>query len=193
MMFPGFTSRWTRPLGVRAVERVGDLREDGHRHAEVERPLALEECAEVRALDVLHREEQAALRRLSSLVEVEDVRVVERLRVLRLPLEAGGEARVVGKPLRQHLQRAHAALLALGEVDRAHGALAEHRLDPVTGNVSAGRRGAGHVESLPATAGLVTPPEGAPRQAASGRAPSQPRRGGPGRRAPEPHPCSRRA
>ena len=60
---------------------------------------------------------------------------------------------------------------------------------PVAGNVSAGRRRAGHVESLPATAGLVTPPEGAPRRAASGRAPSQPRRGGPGRRAPAPHPC----
>ena len=115
------------------------------------RAVAPEEHAEVRAVDVLHREEQRAIGRLAGLVELEDVRMVERLRVLHLALEAG--RRSVGSSRTSRLDSTFTAHRPpcgrAGEVDGAHAALAEHRLEPVAGDLGAQLRSASHSRARP--------------------------------------------
>jgi hypothetical protein len=45
---------------VRGVEGLGDLPDDGHRLPGVERPALVEQGAQVRPLDVAHRDEEVA-------------------------------------------------------------------------------------------------------------------------------------
>ena len=123
---------------MRAVERVADRPEDLERQREAQCAVAPQQHPEVGAVDVLHREEQGAIRRLPGLVELEHVRMIEGFRVLHLPLEAGGEGQVVGdQPPGEHLDRADASLRAAGEVDGAHAAFAEHGLEPVPADLGA--------------------------------------------------------
>ena len=89
--------------GVRAVERVGDLREDPQRPSGVQLApddQVLERCTP----DELHRDEQAVLA-LPRLVHRDDVRMVHRALDARLVAEALTEAGVGGKLGREQLER----------------------------------------------------------------------------------------
>ena len=124
------------PALVRCVESGRDLsgQEDGPLLGE--RAVA-EQGLQVRALDVAHGDEQAAVG-LARLVDRDHVGVVERGGQLRLAQEPVAEALVLCERRREELQR-HSALQAqiLRQVDDAHPAPAQDRLDPVVGDLRA--------------------------------------------------------
>jgi hypothetical protein len=95
------------PVG--GVERVADLAEQpqraGHRHAPA---LLLQQALEVAANDVAHRDEQLPVG-LASLVDREDVRVVQRRGQPRLADEALAELLAVGHLRGEQLERDLAA------------------------------------------------------------------------------------
>ncbi len=93
------------PAPVRGVERGRDLPGDPHRALRRQPAVrAVDQRAQVGALDVAHRQVQHALV-LARLVDGHDVRVVDRGRELRLRLEAVAEVEVVGELGRDHLER----------------------------------------------------------------------------------------
>ncbi len=71
------------PAESRRIECLGKLSDDPKRPLGLEPPLACEQTREVGALDVAHRDVQAPLC-LPSLVDGDDVRVLERGGELRL-------------------------------------------------------------------------------------------------------------
>ena len=118
------------PLGVRRLERVGDLDPDLEELPELEGP-APDPLGQRLALEQLHRDEVLALV-LVDLVDRADAGVVERRGGARLALEALERGRVLRHLRGQELQRDVAAeLRVLGLVDDAHAAAAELRSDPV--------------------------------------------------------------
>ena len=84
------------------VERCGDLGDDRHGVGGVEGSLA-EQCLQVGALDVAHRDEDAPVC-LSGFVDRDDVRVVERGGELGLGQEPLPEVAVLGQLGREELQ-----------------------------------------------------------------------------------------
>jgi hypothetical protein len=125
-------------LGVRAVERITDLAKDRQTLLEAHRPVPGEHRSEVCTTYVLHGVEQRPIGRRACLEQLEDMRVIERLRVRSLAPEPCGKARIAGRHSRgQDLQGAQTALRPLGEIYGAHPALAEHRLDPVPRDLTA--------------------------------------------------------
>jgi hypothetical protein len=133
------TSRWTSPTPdrVRRVQGLGDLADELKRPARFERALRHQQRPQVGALHVTHRHPQLPIR-LSGPVDGDDVGVIERGRQLRLTQEALAEARV-GSQLRRHQFERHAPLQpqVLREVDDPHPAPAQHRLQPVAGQIRA--------------------------------------------------------
>ena len=129
------------PAVVRRVERARDLLQQVERLPEPERPLLLQQRAQVDALDVAHGDVEEAVR-LARVVDRDDVRVVERGGDLRLADEALAEGVVAGQRRRHQLERdLPPQLHVLGLVDDAHAAAADHVRDPVAGEL----RACGHV------------------------------------------------
>jgi hypothetical protein len=121
-MFDGFTSRCTSG-GVRGVERRRDLAQQRQRPFRGEWPPA-QQPPQVVALDQHHVEVELPVD-LPERVHRHRVRVHQGRRELRLPPEPGPEA-LVHVPLRQALERHHAAVLDIeGLVHGAHAAAAQ--------------------------------------------------------------------
>ena len=129
---------------VRVVQALRGLGDDERRDARRDlRALAAcaaaHELAEVEALDVLHREEQALVAVVRELVDLDDVRVVEARRELRLVDEHRAEAprRAVRRQDAlddEELVRALGAAL-LGEEHLGHAARAEAAQDLEVGEL----------------------------------------------------------
>jgi hypothetical protein len=118
---------------VRRVERGGDLADDGHRAARLERALAADRVQEVGAVDEAHGDVELAVD-LARLVDRDHVRVVDRGRQHRLALKALAELAVAREVLGDQLQR-HRPLEGdlRGPIDDAHATLAGHAVDLVAG------------------------------------------------------------
>ncbi len=121
----------------RLVDEVGGV---GHR----ERPLGLDELGQVEPLDVLHREDQAAVEAEGG-VGGDDVGVAELGHGADLALEAVEDAGALDDVAADDLEDLVAAHHGVvGEVDDAHAAPAEFALDLVVGVVGqAGGEGVG--------------------------------------------------
>src|SRR5881394_2679173 len=115
---------------VRLVERVCDLRHEVDRASWLESPLAVEQRAQVGAVDIRRREVEKTVL-LAGGECGRDVRVDERRSDLRLTQEALPEALVARELRRQHLQCHTFAVMRIhGAVDGARRACADDLLDP---------------------------------------------------------------
>ena len=119
------------------------VREHADRVRRVERA-ALQALAQVSTLDVAHGDEEEVLGR-PRLVDRDDVRMVDGRGQLRLAQEAVTERFVPGEAGSKQLQR-HPPLQPqiLGQVDDAHPAEAQQRLDPVAGDLAADQQVIAH-------------------------------------------------
>ena len=128
--FDGFTSRCTRRLGVRGVERVGHLGDHVHRARGRERA-ALDEVREVAAVDEAHVDEELAVD-LAVVVDRDDVRVGELRRQRRLALEPAAVLLVGGQLAQEALQRDEPLTArVVGAVDLAHATAPDQGVEPV--------------------------------------------------------------
>ena len=120
--------------GVGGVERFGDLAEQGDRPRRRQRPLAVDQPAQVAALDQAHRDDQLAVD-LARVVDRHHRRVVEAGGEAGLAQEALAEAVAVGQLAGDHLQR-HRAFEAevRRPVDDAHPAPRDQRVEAVAGD-----------------------------------------------------------
>ena len=130
--------------GVRGIQRARGLRDDADRIRRVEAASA-QAPMQVTPLDVAHGDEEEVFGR-PRLVDRDDVRMVDRRSQLRLPQEAVAKRLILRKTGREQLQR-HPPLepQVLGQVDDAHPAEAQHRLDPVPGELGADPRVFAHL------------------------------------------------
>ena len=132
------------------VQGTRKLREDARRGRGIEPPVP-EPLLQVSPFDVAHADKEEAVDR-PSLVDRDDVRMVDRRGQLGLTEEAVAERVVLGEIDGQELQRdPPLEPQVLGEVDHAHAAQAEQRLDPVAGEPRcrpSGRRSLARASSL---------------------------------------------
>ncbi len=120
------------PLGVRGVERVGDLDAEIEDLLQLER-LALDAVLERLAFQELHGDEALALV-FADFIDGADVGMVERRGGARLALEARQRLLVAGDIFGQELERHHAAELGvLGLVDHAHAPAAQLAQNAIVG------------------------------------------------------------
>jgi len=106
---------------------------------------ASEALFQVKPLDVAHGDEEDVLGH-PGLVDRDDVRMVDRRGQLRLTQEAVAERFVLGEAGSEELQRDLPLQPQIfGQVDHAHAAPAEQRLDPVAGEFGAYARVVAHV------------------------------------------------
>ena len=119
---------------VRGVEAVRGLLEDEQRPPHPQRAFATDQGLEIAALDVAHRDEELSVG-LAGVEDRHDVGVVDLGRAARLVDEALAKLRIGGQSRREELQ-CHLAseLHVLRQVDDAHPAAADQRLDPVAGH-----------------------------------------------------------
>ena len=118
------------PGGVRGVETLGDLLDDGDRPRGIESPLRTDHLPQVTALDLLHGEIQNAVR-LPRRDGPHDVRIVDGGRRPRLAQEPHPKSLVRLERGEEDLQGdAAPACHVLGEVDRAGRPLRQERPDP---------------------------------------------------------------
>ena len=126
------------------VEGARHLRENSDRVRRV-KAAALEAILQVTPLDVAHGDEEEVLGR-PGLVDRDDVRMVDRRGQLRLAQEAVTERLVLCEVRGQELERnPPLEPQILSQVDDAHAAPAEQRLDPIAGKLGADPRVVGHV------------------------------------------------
>ena len=120
-------------LRVSDVERRGDLAENGDGMGGIERAFAVEQAAQVGALDQVHGHEQEPVL-LAGVVNRNDVGVSQRDRDPRLVGEAAAKAAVAGEVRRDHLERDDVIENEMGgAIDDPHAAAAGDPLDPVAG------------------------------------------------------------
>ncbi|GAA5020952.1 hypothetical protein GCM10025734_75670 [Kitasatospora paranensis] len=130
-------------VGVRRVQRRGDLGGDPDGLAQRQRPLAVQQGPQVAAADVAHRDEEQAVG-LPGLVDRDDVRVVDGGRDLGLAGEPLAEHVVAGQVGGEQLDGDGAAQAqVLGAVDDGHTAPADHFVEAVAGEPVAGQVGGG--------------------------------------------------
>ncbi len=126
-------------VAVRELHRAADLRDQAHARTQVE-PLPVAGLGERGAIDVLHREPRHAGVGEAAVDEVRDVRMAQP----RQDLALAQEALVQGRAAAAHqLQRdlLRDVVDPLGQVHRAHAALAEQAQDAVAaGDDRAGRQ-----------------------------------------------------
>ena len=126
------------------IQRDRDLREDADRVRRVQ-AAALQALLQVTPLDVAHGDEEEALGR-PGLVDRDDVRMVDRCGQLRLAQEAVAERLVLGEAGSEQLERnPPLEPQILGQVDDAHPAEAQQRLDPIAGELGADPRVVAHL------------------------------------------------
>ena len=125
------------PVG--RIQCARHLREDSDRVRRVQ-TAASEPLFQVTPLDVAHGDEEEVVGR-PSLVDRDDVRMVDRSGQLGLAQEAVTERFVLGEAGSQQLERnPPLEPQILGQVDDAHAAPAQQRLDPVAGELGADPR-----------------------------------------------------
>ena len=118
---------------VHGVERLRHGPEHRAHPLDVERALSVEYGAEILPVDEAHRQVQDPVR-VARVVDRHDVRVFEARRDGGLALEPAAVVRVGGQRRRQDLERDGAVQLQMGRpVDHPHPALADERIDAVTG------------------------------------------------------------
>ena len=106
---------------------------------------APEPLLQVAPLDVAHGDEQDVARP-AGLVDRDDVRVVDRRGQLRLAQEPVAERFIAGEALGEQLESdPPLEPEVLGQVDDAHAAPAQQRLDPVAGELGADLRVIAHL------------------------------------------------
>ena len=128
------------PARVRRVERVRDRREQGDGALGLERAVRLDDAVEIDAVDVAHDDVEPAVL-LARVEHLDDARMLDLGGRAPLALEARAEADVVGEVRRQQLDRPRLVEVQVAAaVHRAHAALADHRLDPVTRDDGADHR-----------------------------------------------------
>jgi hypothetical protein len=126
------------------IQGAGDLGEYADRGGRVQ-AAALEARSQVAPVHVAHGDEQDAPGR-PGLVDRDDVGMVERGGQLRLAQEALPERLVLRQPDGQQLQRdPPLEPQILRQVDDAHAAQAQRRLDPVTGQLRPDPRVVAHL------------------------------------------------
>ncbi len=104
---------------VGRIQGARQLREDTDRFGRIQAAMS-ESLVEVSPLDVAHRDVEDVFGR-PSLVDRDDVRVVDGSGQLRLAQEAVTERSILGEPGSQHLERDHTLESQfLGQVDDAH-------------------------------------------------------------------------
>ena len=122
------------PGRVGGVERLGDLAEQRRRPRRRQRALAVDQPAQVAALDQAHRDDQLAVD-LARVVDRDRRRVVEPRRQPRLAQEALPERGIARELAGDHLQRHRPVEAEVGgTVDDAHPATGEAGVDPVSGD-----------------------------------------------------------
>ena len=142
----GFHVSMHETARVGRIQGARNLCEDADRVRRVQ-TTALQALFQVASLDVAHGDEEDVLGR-PGLVDRHDVRVVDRRGQLRLAQEAVTERLVLGEPGSQQLQRdTPLEPQILGQVDDAHAAPAQRRLDPVAGELGADPRVVAHLHA----------------------------------------------
>ena len=137
----GFDVAVDQPVGVRRVQRRGDLGADPAGRLQGERAVPVQEPAQVLAAYVPHRDVQDAVG-LAGLEDRDDVRVVDGGRGLRLPFEPAAEDVVAGQFGGEQLERDRAVQAQVtGAVDDGHAAAPDLVLDPVAGDPVPGHAG----------------------------------------------------
>ena len=126
------------PGRVCRVERIAHLPDDPDGAFRVEHSLPAQELAQVDAVHVGHREVQHVAV-LAGGDRLDDVRVVERRRELRLAQEPTPEALVVGELGREELERDALPVFVLREVHASHRPTREQLADPEPADDAAGR------------------------------------------------------
>ena len=118
-------------LAVRVVERIADLRDEFERLGGVQAG-AVQDLAEVGAIDELHDEVEMAFARLAEIVDRDDAGVLELGEGARLAAEAGDELLVGGDFGGEELDGDGAVERGLPAfIDSAHAALADEGFDGV--------------------------------------------------------------
>ncbi len=131
--------------GMGRIERARHLRDDAGRVRRVQ-TAELEALLQVAPLDIAHRDEEEVVVGRPGLVDRDDVRVVDRRGQLRLVQEAITERLVLGEVGGEELERnPPLERQILGQVDDAHAAPAEQRLDPVAGELGSDTRVVAHL------------------------------------------------
>jgi hypothetical protein len=121
----GFDVTVHDPALVRRIKSRGDLLHDRHRASRRQRPVRLEHLAKVFAVDHAHVDVQQTVD-LAVVVDRHDMGFLQAAGGMRFALQSLAEHRIVGRRLRQQLQRDDAVLdRVLGLVDLAHTALAQ--------------------------------------------------------------------
>ena len=129
---------------VGRIQGARDLGDDADRVRRVQ-TAALEALVQVAPLDVAHGDEEEVVGR-PGLVDRDDVRMVDRRGQLRLAQEAVAERLVLGEAGSQQLERnLPLEPQILGQVDDAHAAPAQQRLDPIAGELGADPRVVAHL------------------------------------------------
>ncbi len=124
---------------VGGVERFGDLGQQVHRALGLERALAVDQLAQVAALDQAHRHDQLAVV-LAGVVDRHHGGVLESRGETRLAEEAAAELLVVGELAGDHLERHRPLQGQLGRpVDDPHAAAGDQRVEPVAAKRRADR------------------------------------------------------
>jgi hypothetical protein len=140
----GFHVAMHEAARVGRIQGARHLRENVCRVPRVQ-TAALQTLFQVPPLDVTHGDEEEVLAR-PGLVDRDDVGVVDRGGQLRLAQEAVTERCILGEAGSQELQRnLPLEPQILGQVDDAHAAPAEQRLDPVAGELGADPRVVAHL------------------------------------------------
>ena len=126
------------PVG--GVERPRHLPENVERTGRPQRVLALQQRPKVRALHVAHGDVEHAVG-LAGVVDRDHVGMVETGGDLQLAQEAVAEAGVIGQLGRKELERCPAVQAqVLGQIDDPHSSLAQHRFQPVAGQLAPDHR-----------------------------------------------------
>ena len=122
------------------VERARDLRDDLDCPGGSQRALTSKHAAQVAALDVAHREEEA-LFGFARVVHRDDVRMIQARGEPRLAEEALAESVVVGVTRSEDLQgNVPVEAGVVRAVHLAHPAAADQLLDPVAGDLDSTRK-----------------------------------------------------
>ena len=129
------------------VQGTGHLPDEVDRPFRFEAAFATQQVAQVFALDVLHREEEAAVV-VAGGDRGDDVRVVEARSDLTLAQEPLPEALVVCELAVEQLERDDVAVLVDGAVDLAHRTLTDQRFDSKAGDR--------HAAPIPARSGTCS-------------------------------------
>ena len=146
---PGFTSRWTRPSACAASRALATWPTRSTARSRLERPVLLEDLAQVEPVDVAPSRGRASRRprpwrRVGTMCGSSSAR--GDLRLAQEPVAEAGVVRELGN---QHLERDLAALGVLCEIHRPGRAPPDQARDPVSGDDASGLEDVRHARAEP--------------------------------------------